>query len=89
MSLTATTDEANRRLERRQLESELFSLEADRTHLTRRRDEHVVLLQGLRQKLRQLEQQVEEAEGALHTLEAKILEQETGVNTAKKKLRLL
>lgn len=89
MSLTATTDEASRRLERRQLESTLFSLEADHTHLVRRRDEHVVLLRGLRQKLHQLEQQVEEEENTLHTLEAKILEQETEVNTAKKKLRLL
>lgn len=89
MSTHSLAEAAERRQERRHLEATLFSLEADRTHVTRRRDDQVMLLQGARQKLRQAEREVAEAETILDELEAKITEKDIEIAREKKKLQLL
>ncbi len=90
MSIHSSTEEAlERRHDRRKIESELFSLEAEHSGMIRRRDEQVVLLKNLRHKQRLAESEVLEAEGELKTIETRILEKETEIGSQKKKLRLL
>lgn len=86
---TSDTAAGERRHNRRQIEVSLFSLEADHSQLIRRRDEHVLFVRGLRQKVHQAEEALLAAEAELTRLEGGIDEKALEVSQAKKLLRLL
>ncbi|TXH01715.1 MAG: hypothetical protein E6P95_01340 [Candidatus Moraniibacteriota bacterium] len=79
----------DKRNKRRQLESQLFSLEADRSHLEREQVSVGTSLQGLRQNLRQLEAQIEASEADLNKIEGKLLVLNADIQKIKKGIRLL
>lgn len=81
-----TTD---RRHDRRSAESELFSLEADRSHLVRQQDLAVTTLQTLRQSVRQKEAEILDQEEKMKQLMGKITEIDTEIHQAKKRLRTI
>lgn len=80
---------AERRSKRRQAESTLFSLEADRSHLEREETALGTALLSLRQSLRKTEASIEEQETKLRTVEAKMMQLDNEIQRAKKDLRLL
>lgn len=90
MNTSLSNEEATeRRSKRRQAESRLFSLEADRSHLDREESALGTALLSLRQSLRKIESSIEEQETKLKHVEAKRSELEVGIERAKKELRLL
>ena len=90
MSINSSTEEIlDRNHDRRKIESELFSLEAEHSGMIRRRDEQGGLLKNLRHKQRLAESEVLEAEEELKAIETRILEKEAEISSQKKKLRLL
>ncbi len=90
MNTSLSTEEASeRRSKRRQAESKLFSLEADRGHMEREERALGVALMSLRQSLRQTESSIGEQESKLKRVETKMMELDTEIEKAKRELRLL
>lgn len=86
---TSDTAVSEQRHNRRQIEISLFSLQADYNQLVRRRDEQVLFVRSLRQKVHQAEEALLAAEAELTHLEGNISEKALEVGRATKQLRLL
>ncbi len=79
----------DRRTKRRQLELQLFSLEADRSRFEREQESMGISLMSLRRSLHQIETQIQEQEQNLEKITGKILTIDAEIQKAKKSIRLL
>ena len=89
LNTLSTEETVERRSQRRQAESQIFSLEADRSHLVREEAALDTTLRGLRQSLRQVEAAVREQEEKIKRVENKLTEVDGQIQRAKKAMRLL
>lgn len=89
MSTPLSPEEAERQSKKRQIESGLFSLEADRSHLLRKQALLVTTLHGLRHALHDQEVRIANEEAALQALSSRILEIESTIAHEKKRLHFL